>query len=535
MSTTNTSSFVDLAAVRAEVALLVTADRLEELRRELRGSVRVPDDRLELWVGLVASAVQLIPHRLDELAAAEPGPHASLQFEQVRKGIRAYWGCADDIVPDRRGLVGRVDDAVVVHTVLDRLARFLRAKEPIESTAGGGWPEVDLRIVLDAEVVEAVDLVADRIWYGEFETADVVSLGPDAKVFALSSQLPLTRRTRSARGADQAVVRQCRIWFGTNREPVVGQKGPEFGPERDQSGKVHFGHCDVMIPKTHKFGSTGTNPFIRLLHLDFADDRIRVTGRHSNRDSDEFYGDLRKALTETPGRQLLFYLHGYNAGFDEAAVRTAQLFADLRVDGAAAFFSWPSCGETEHYLHDRDRIEESEAEIAQFLQGLATSLDGATVHIIAHSMGNRGLLRALHRITGMAAGDSGVRFGQIILAAPDISTKLFKELAVVYPSISRRTTMYVSAKDKALDMSGWLAGASRAGLTPPVTVVPEIDTIEVTDIDLSVLGHSYYAEAEAVLYDIDELLRHDPDPGNRMRLRPSVPSQPDQPYWIINA
>ena len=65
--------------------------------------------------------------------------------------------------------------------------------------------------------------------------------------------------------------------------------------------------------------------------------------------------------------------------------------------------------------------------------------------------------------------------------------------------------------------------------------MPDIDTIEVTNIDLTLLGHGYYAEAEAVLYDISELLKHDADPDKRLRIRP-VPS-PDarSRYWTIGA
>jgi esterase/lipase superfamily enzyme len=227
---------------------------------------------------------------------------------------------------------------------------------------------------------------------------------------------------------------------------------------------------------------------------------------------------------------VLFYLHGYNVTFDAAAIRAAQLFADLKVDGAAAFFSWPSKASTKAYFADVARIEESERAIAEFLTGLTTRLEGATVHIIAHSMANRGLARAIQRITAAASGASGVRFGQIILAAPDISVGLFQDLAAVYPKISQRTTMYVSARDRALGLSQFLQDAPRAGFTPPVTVVPDIDTIEVTDIDVTMLGHGYYAAAEAVLYDIDELLRHNEDPAKRLRLRRGV--EPAQ-HWVI--
>ena len=93
--------------------------------------------------------------------------------------------------------------------------------------------------------------------------------------------------------------------------------------------------------------------------------------------------------------------------------------------------------------------------------------------------------------------------------------------------------MYVSARDRALELSRRLQKSDRAGYTPPVTVVPDIDTIEVTDIDLTMLGHAYYAEAAPILNDINLLLRYNEPPSQRLRLEPA--GDPTAPYWRIRA
>ena len=111
-------------------------------------------------------------------------------------------------------------------------------------------------------------------------------------------------------------------------------------------------------------------------------------------------------------------------------------------------------------------------------------------------MGNQGFAAAIAHVQG----ESGLHFGQIILAAPDLSPETFQAVADEYHRMSTRTTLYVSSRDLALRTSEWLNDAPRIGYTPPVEVVPGIDTIEVTDIDLTMLGHSYFAEAEGVLY-----------------------------------
>jgi esterase/lipase superfamily enzyme len=107
-----------------------------------------------------------------------------------------------------------------------------------------------------------------------------------------------------------------------------------------------------------------------------------------------------------------------------------------------------------------------------------------------------------------------MKFGQMFLAAPDVDTRLFRELDAAYPDLSRRTTVYISPRDFAVRVSRWLRGREpRVGFTPPVTFVPGIDTIWVPDFHLDLLGHSYYAKAAGVLNDMHDLLRLDSAPA----------------------
>lgn len=81
-----------------------------------------------------------------------------------------------------------------------------------------------------------------------------------------------------------------------------------------------------------------------------------------------------------------------------------------------------------------------------------------------------------------------VPVGQIFLAAPDVDATVFRNLASAFRTVAQRTTLYVSSKDQALASSGALHYYPRAGYIPPVTIVPGIDTIEVSDVDISLLG-----------------------------------------------
>jgi len=184
------------------------------------------------------------------------------------------------------------------------------------------------------------------------------------------------------------------------------------------------------------------------------------------------------------------------------------------------------------YAADSESIQVSEHDIVEFLRRLAQDTQAQRVHIIAHSMGNRGLLQAIKRITQQTENKSSIKFGQIFLAAPDINTALFKGVAHLYPQISERTTLYVSPKDKALGLSYWLHNYPRIGFTPPITIIKGIDTVEVKDIDLTMLGHGYFAEAAAILYDMYTLIRDNVSPQNRARLIHKKTSD-NLSYWTI--
>jgi esterase/lipase superfamily enzyme len=218
------------------------------------------------------------------------------------------------------------------------------------------------------------------------------------------------------------------VWFGTNRRPNA--PGDAFTGERHEH--VTRGRVEVFIPEAHRFGETGTQFWKKLLRFDLRDDALRVQ-RVERQERDDFYAEIHAAMQiaresgETP--HALFFLHGFNVTFKEAAIRAAQIGFDLKVPGATAFFSWPSRGSVTAYPVDEASIEASERAITDFLVDFAANCGAEKMHVIAHSMGNRGLLRALQRIAANAETRGKVKFGQIFLAAPDVDRDLFLDLA----------------------------------------------------------------------------------------------------------
>ena len=311
------------------------------------------------------------------------------------------------------------------------------------------------------------------------------------------------------------------VWFGTNRKP--NSQGTGFTGERHD--RVTCGRVEVYVPEAHRFGETGTSFWKKLLRFDLRDDTLRVQ-RVERQERDAFFAEIHSAMQaaresgEAP--HALFFLHGFNVTFEDAAIRAAQIGVDLKVPGATAFFSWPSRGSVVAYPADEASIEASERAITDFLVDFTANCGADKVHLIAHSMGNRGLLRALQRIVANAQTRGRVKFGQIFLAAPDVDRDLFLDLARLYPEHAERTTLYASDGDLPVHLSAKLHDAPRAGYFTPYTVAPGVDTVAVPDFDVDLLGHSYFAQAAALLHDMSDLMRHGEAPGKRQRIAPDV-------------
>ncbi len=323
-----------------------------------------------------------------------------------------------------------------------------------------------------------------------------------------------TERSFKATEAGEGTVYP--VWFGTNRKPD-GLGG--FGPERHD--RTTRGRAEVFVPQGHRFGETGTPFWKKLLRRDLRDDTLRLQ-QMTTQERDAWLGEIQQTMRDAKGAgdspHALLFLHGFNVTFEGAAIRAAQIGVDLLVPGATAFFSWPSRGSVTAYPADEASIEASEQAITDFLVDFTANCGAEKTHVIAHSMGNRGLLRSLQRIAANAETRGKVKFGQIFLAAPDVDRDLFLNLARLYPDHAERTTLYASARDLAVHLSWKLHDAPRAGYFVPYTLAPGVDTVAVPDFDLDLLGHSYFSQAEALLYHIRDLMLNGQATVTRSRL-----------------
>lgn len=334
------------------------------------------------------------------------------------------------------------------------------------------------------------------------------------------------QNTNSAKNVNTTIT----VWYGTNRRPI-DDRYPQRGFSSEHDTRIHYGTCKILIPESHKIGSIGTSWIRRFLSR--VDDRLRILSVKALHEQDYWRGLKTYFETlESSERHAIVFVHGYNVSFYGAARRAAQIGCDLSVKGATAFFSWPSQGTYDGYFADEAAIEASEPYLTEFLYKFACESGASKVHLIVHSMGNRGVLRAVSKIATLFERDRRFGYGQIVLAAADVNAGTFRNLCNSYVSVALQTTLYVCVRDRAVGVSRRLHNSSRVGVVPPVTVVPGIITIGVTNTDLTLLGQGYVGEARGVLQDIHNLIMRNASPDQRSALRRQT-TDTGEPFWII--
>src|SRR5262249_3129873 len=147
---------------------------------------------------------------------------------------------------------------------------------------------------------------------------------------------------------------------------------------------------------------------------------------------------------------------------------------------------WPSGGAFADYVYDADSSRLAIDYLRSFIKLVAERTGAEHVHIIAHSMGNFALLHALEQMADNPAYKSKIE--QVILAAPDIDAKEFRDIAEKIGRVAKGFTLYASANDVAMIASRRAHKDSpRAGDVPvsgPI-IVGDIDSIDVSKVSMA--------------------------------------------------
>jgi esterase/lipase superfamily enzyme len=321
------------------------------------------------------------------------------------------------------------------------------------------------------------------------------------------------------------------IYYATNRSRPTGRlMSPYYGAGR---GVLRFGRLEISIPIQHKIGELERPKWWKLEFTENPRKHITIRGI-TELGWGSFRDSLNENIEDSSEHDSLIFVHGYNVNFRDAAIRTAQIAADLKFQGPTILFSWPSQGKALKYMVDENNAHWATEDLEKFIRMTLTETFAKSVHIIAHSMGGRLLTEALHRLSLSQPLQTKARVRHLIFAAPDIDADTFRVLADQFHSRSERCTLYASSNDEALALSKKLHGYARAGDTgESIVVMPGVDTIDASAMDTSLLGHSYYGSKRSVLSDIHDLIRYNHGPEGRFGLlsRDHALGR----YWVFQA
>lgn len=306
------------------------------------------------------------------------------------------------------------------------------------------------------------------------------------------------------------------VFYGTDRVRKNEPKRVIY--TADRARRMELGRALVTVPKVHQVPRIERPFAIRVPYFEVTiyeraeDPKLHFTIRELKALARaEFLALVRERVggSRSFKDQAVVFVHGYNTDFDFALYRTAQMAYDLKFDGAAFLYSWPSGSALAAYGYDRESATQAEPYLKDFLKLVLQESGAKSVSVIAHSMGNLPLLNVLRDLGPELPPD--VRLNEIIMAAPDVDRDVFAYLAGNIRQYGRGVTLYCSANDRAMAASRRVAGGvPRAGDVPaegPI-VLAGIDTIDVTQAstDVLALNHSTYAERSALLNDIGLLL-----------------------------
>jgi esterase/lipase superfamily enzyme len=437
---------------------------------------------------------------------------------------------------------------------VELLMALLDAEAELEQLLGDQWPALrdelaDLVGRLDAEGENAVHRRQVDAFVGRLLDNPVTRQAARNVMTQVQSGTETNRQTRGAarfgEGKTGAVkesdTTQSATVDGCIVVPVFYGTDRAFRTDLDvrrcylgERGTLGFGVARVSIPASsvHDIGKLESPRWWRLefkpdvrKHVVLLD--LKPMGR------EPFVQELRASLASADERDVLIFVHGYTVGFADAARRAAQVAVDLKFNGRTALYSWPSAGSALKYTIDEASVEWSVPHFQEFLRLLLADVGARAVHVIAHSMGNRALVRGLERIDVATLPSGSATLRQIVFAAPDIDRDTFVELARVFSGRVQRITLYTSSEDIPLMLSKLLHRYPRAGDAGAGLVIVEgVDTIDASRADTSLvsLRHSYFGNKRSILHDIHNLIVKGDPPDSRFDLEPVL--SPLGRYWL---
>ena len=197
-----------------------------------------------------------------------------------------------------------------------------------------------------------------------------------------------------------------------------------------------------------------------------------------------FQKRVRQVLTEADDelREATVYVHGFNTTQSESAFRAAQLAHDIDLPGAQVIYSWPSRGSPLGYAYDGDSMLFARDGLETLLRGIKQG-GARRIVIVAHSMGAVLTMEALRQIEIRDPGWSKRSLSGVVLISPDLDVDVFRTQMSRIPDPPQPFIVFVSRKDKVLNLSQRIRGTHSRERLGNISSVDGISGLPIEIID----------------------------------------------------
>ncbi|WP_309643975.1 alpha/beta hydrolase [Phenylobacterium sp.] len=445
---------------------------------------------------------------------AAPGAHAqsSLSLQTVIQAYEAndlpvleqasrdaaFIASIEAIDPEAAGalllnIARRLEDDVAAEAAYRQALAFLaRLKGPDDVTLAeplAELAEVQLRLGDRAQALLSLNRALTIMSQAMGDDHELVA--PYRLAYEAALGRPDAASGTRAGGRTKLPYHLVEIFYATHRVPTGG--ATPAGYYSGRSGPMRFGRAIISLPNDRDLGEL---PRASIFALEFKPDpakHVVLTSIKPYSDRAQFMTGVSQRVSASKRKEVFVFIHGFNTSFQGAAERTAQLADDLAIDGAPILYSWPSKANPLAYREDEAEAAKAAQldDLATFLADVAARTGATRVNLVAHSMGNRFLTRALSRLAATSP-TSKPRFNEIVLAAPDVGVDDFVRLWPKIRPLGARYTVYSSSRDRALELSGQINQMARLGdaRTKPIA---NLETVDTTAASAGLLGHSDFA------------------------------------------
>ncbi|WP_347268777.1 alpha/beta hydrolase [Paracoccus sp. (in: a-proteobacteria)] len=270
------------------------------------------------------------------------------------------------------------------------------------------------------------------------------------------------------------------VFYATNRLPV--------GPAADRtytivpSTDLHLGVSTIRIGEPdrtwewlYQLSTTADDdddrPFLNLERM--REDAI-VSDEELTPEALAWLEQVNAALADSPDRDIVVYVHGANTTVERAAGQAAQLMHFTGRNSVVVLFAWPTAENFLRYPKDLQTALGAAPQLARLVALLSEHTDARAIDLFTYSAGSTvGSEGAALVGRAVAAGESGLRLGEVYHAAPDANFQTFVADLKDYIGVADDVAVSVNLNDSALRLAQAVTRSSRAGRPDMKELTPE--------------------------------------------------------------